>query len=107
MLRFMDWSVVAMGCSLVLMSLGSRRWERTKVRKGESPDQGMRFFQAWLPLLIGLEVISARVPSLLLAPHLVVMIMDTLNAVLWVAVLVLVLRTGYRVSRARSSRTLD
>ncbi|MGW1811709.1 hypothetical protein [Streptomyces sp. NPDC002078] len=107
MLRFMDWSVVAMGCALVLMSLGSRRWERTKVRKGESPDQGVRSFRVWLPLLIGLGVISARMPSLLLAPHLIVMVMDTLNAVLGVAVLILVLRTGYRVSRARSPRTLD
>lgn len=107
MLRFMDWSVVAMGCALVLMSLGSRRWERTKVQKSDSPDQGMPFLRAWLPLLIGLGAISARVPSLLLAPHLVVVIMDTLNAVLWVAVLILVLRTGYRVSRARRPRTLD
>jgi hypothetical protein len=107
MLRFMDWSVVAMGCALVLMSLGSRWWERTKVRKGDSPDQDMRFFRAWLPLLMGLGMISARVPSLLLAPHPVVMILDTLNSVLAVTVLILALRAGRRFFRARSLRTLD
>ncbi|MEV7981628.1 hypothetical protein [Streptomyces sp. NPDC086519] len=105
MLRFMDWSVVAMGCSLVLMSLGGQWWERTRVRKGKSPDQDMRFYRAWLPLLVGLGLISAKVPSLLLAPHPIVIIMDTLDGALWVTVLILVLRAGHRVSRARSPRT--
>jgi hypothetical protein len=105
--RFMDWSVVAMGCALVLTSLRSRWRERTEVRKGKSPYRGMGFFRAWLHLLMGLEVISARLPSLLLAPHPVVMVMDTLNGVLWVTVLILVLRAGHRVSRARSPRILD
>ncbi|MEU2423274.1 hypothetical protein ABZ619_20000 [Streptomyces sp. NPDC007851] len=50
----MDWSVVAMGCALVLMSLAIRWWERTEVRKGKNPDQSMRFFRVWLPLLMGL-----------------------------------------------------
>ncbi|MFD8726127.1 hypothetical protein ACFV2H_51550 [Streptomyces sp. NPDC059629] len=105
MLRFMDWSVVAMGCSLVLISLGGQWWERTRVRKGKSPDQDMRFYRAWFPLLVGLGLISAKVPSLLLAPHPIVMIMDTLDGALWVTVLILVLRAGHRVSRARSPRT--
>lgn len=47
MLRFMDWSVVAIGCVLVLMSPSSRWWERSRVRKGKSPDPGMRPFRAW------------------------------------------------------------
>ncbi len=104
MLRFMDWSVVAMGCALVHASLGSWWWERTKVRKGRSPDQGMRFIWAWLPLLVGLGMIGAKVPSLLLAPHPVVMIVDTLNVVLAVTVLVLALGSGRRFFRARSLR---
>ncbi|MFI2207639.1 hypothetical protein ACH47Z_44760 [Streptomyces sp. NPDC020192] len=107
MLRFMDWSVVAMGCLLVLMSLGSRWWERTQVRKGKSPDQGMRVFRTWFPLLLGLGLIIARVPGLLLAPHSVIMVMDTLNGVLSVTALILVLRAVHRASRARSPRTLD
>ncbi|MEU1409276.1 hypothetical protein ABZ471_44815 [Streptomyces sp. NPDC005728] len=107
MLRFMDWSVVAMGCALVLASIGSRWWERTKVRKGASPDQDMRFFRAWLPLLMGLGMIGGKVPSLLLAPHSVVMIVDTLNVVLAVTVLVLALRAGRRFFRTRGLRTLE
>ena len=107
MLRFMDWSVVAMGCALVLMSLGIRWWERTEVRKGRNPDQGARFLRAWLPLLMGLGMIIARLPGLLLAPHSVIIIMDTLNGALAVTVLILVLRAGHRVSRARSPRILD
>ncbi|RPE43852.1 hypothetical protein EDD90_7068 [Streptomyces sp. Ag109_O5-1] len=105
MLRFMDWSVVAMGCALVLMSLGTRWWERTEVRKGKSPDHSMRFFWAWLPLLMGLELIGARMPSLLRASHSVVMITDTLNGALAVTVLILVLRAAHHVFRARSPRT--
>ncbi len=65
----------------------------------------MRFYRAWLPLLVGLGLISAKVPGLLLAPHFIVMIMDTLDGALWVTVLILVLRAGHRVSRARSPRT--
>ncbi|MFF4119554.1 hypothetical protein [Streptomyces sp. NPDC001714] len=105
MLRFMDWSIVAMGCALVLMSLGGQSWERTRVRKGKSPDQDMRFYWAWFPLLVGLGLISAKVPSLLLAPHPIVMIMDTLDGALWVTAVILALRAGHRVSRARSPRT--
>lgn len=107
MLRFMDWSLVAMGCALVLASLGSWWWERTKVRKGGSPDQGVRFISAWLPLLMGLGMIGAKVPSQLLAPHPVVMIVDTFNVVLSVTVLVLALRAGRRLFRAGGPRTLE
>ncbi|MFF3911412.1 hypothetical protein ACFYZJ_37015 [Streptomyces sp. NPDC001848] len=92
MLRFMDLSVLAMGCALLLLGLGSRWMERTKGRKGANPDQGTRFFRAWLPLLIGLGMISAEMPRLLVASHPVVVIVDTLNLVLAVTVLVLVVR---------------
>ncbi|MEU3734856.1 hypothetical protein AB0E81_36500 [Streptomyces sp. NPDC033538] len=47
-------------------------------------------------------MIGAKVPSLLRAPHPVVVIVDTLDVVLAVTVLVLVLRTV----RARGLRTL-
>jgi hypothetical protein len=102
MLGFMDWSVVAMGGVLVLASLGGRWWERTKVRKGARPEQGARFIWAWLPLLIGLELIGARLPSLLHAPHAVVLIVDALKVALAVAMLVL----GLRAVRRRGLRTL-
>ncbi|MFF7979352.1 hypothetical protein ACFZDK_09470 [Streptomyces sp. NPDC007901] len=107
MLRFMDWSVVAMGCALVLMSLGIRWWERTEVRKGKSPDQGTRFFRAWLPLLMGLGMIISEMPRLLHASYPVTMIVDTLNFALAVTVVVLVLRAAHRVFRARSPRIVD
>lgn len=107
MLRFMDWSVVAMGCALVLMGLGIRWGERTEVRKGKNPDQDLRFFRTWFPLLLGLGMIITRVPGLLHAPHSVVMIMDTLNGALALTVLVLVLRAAHRGFRARSPRVID
>ncbi|MEU9448468.1 hypothetical protein [Streptomyces sp. NPDC048277] len=103
MLRFMDWSVVAMGCVLVLGSLGGRWWERTKVSTGDNPDPGMRYFWAWLPLLIGLGMISATLPSLLHAPHPLVEVVDTLNFVLAVAVLVFTVRLGSGFFRSRST----
>lgn len=103
MLRFMDWSVVAMGCVLVLGSLGSRWWERVKAPKGKSPDQGLRFFWAWLPLLMGLGMIAAKVPGLLHAPHSVVELFDALNFVTAVAVLVFAVRSGRRFFRARTT----
>ncbi len=92
MLRFMDWSVVAMGCALVLTSLGVRWWERNKEWKGASVDHGRRFLGAWFPLPLGLGMIGAKVPGLLLASHPVVLIVDTVNVVLTVTVVVLVLR---------------
>ncbi|MFJ5970117.1 hypothetical protein [Streptomyces sp. NPDC093060] len=100
MLRFMDWSVVAMGCLLVLGSLVSRWWA---ARKGEGLDQGVRFLWAWLPFLMGLGMIGAKVPGLLHAPHPVVEIVDALNFMLAVTVLVYVLRTGRRIFRAHGT----
>jgi hypothetical protein len=107
MLPFMDWSVVAMGCALVLVGLGGRWWERTRVRAGGGPDQGTRFLWAWLPLLMGLGMIGANLPRLLHAPHTVVMVMDTLNVVLAVMTVVLVLRAGRDFFRGRGLRTLE
>jgi hypothetical protein len=79
MLRFMDWSVAVMGCVLLLGGLAGRRWERTRVRKNERSDEGLRFLWAWLPLLVGLGMICARLPGLLRAPHLVVEVFDAIN----------------------------
>ena len=107
MLQFMDWSVVAMGCALVLASLGGRWWERTNVRKGAGSDQGQRFFWAWLPLLMGLGMIGTNVPRLLDAPHSVMMIVDTLNLVLAITTLFLALRAGRHFFRTRGLRTLE
>ncbi|MEU7062098.1 hypothetical protein [Streptomyces sp. NPDC046197] len=80
MLPFMDWSLVAMGCLIVLGSLGARRWKRTMVSKGQSPGQGIRFF--WPPLLMGVVLIDGQVPRLLHAPWLVVELADALNLAL-------------------------
>ncbi|MGW2518655.1 hypothetical protein ACWC09_16890 [Streptomyces sp. NPDC001617] len=105
--RFMDWSVVAMGCALVLASLGGRWWERTNARNGAGFDQGMRFFWAWLPLLMGLGMIGTNVPRLLHASHSIVMIADTLNVVSAVTTLLLALRAGRHLFRTRGLRTLE
>ncbi|MFK0281992.1 hypothetical protein ACIQVL_16190 [Streptomyces sp. NPDC090499] len=99
----MDWSVVAMGCVLVLGSLGGRWWERAKVSRGDNSDPGMRFFWAWLPLLIGLGMISAKLPSLLHARHPIVEVVDALNFVLAVTVLVFAVRSGRGFFRSRST----
>ncbi|MFF3915747.1 hypothetical protein ACFYZB_20030 [Streptomyces sp. NPDC001852] len=98
MLRYMDLSVLAMGCALLLAGLGSR-WMEGKGRRGADPHQGMRFFQTWLPLLMGLGMSGAEMPGLLKAPHPVVVIVDTLNLVLAVTVLVLALRAIGRWQR--------
>ncbi|UXY28518.1 hypothetical protein [Streptomyces sp. HUAS TT20] len=105
MLRFMDWSVVAMGCLLVLGSLVGRWWERTQARKGEGVglDRGMRFLWAWLPLLMGLGMIGTKVPGLLHAPYSVVEVVDALNFVLAVTVSVFTLRTVRRFFLARGA----
>ncbi|WP_145969025.1 hypothetical protein [Streptomyces hyaluromycini] len=100
----MDWSVVAMGCLLVLGSLVSRWWDRTRVRQTEGLDQGLRFLWAWFPLLMGLGMIGTKVPGMLHAPHSVVEIIDALNFVLAATVLVFTLRTGRRYFRARDTR---
>ncbi|WP_181805246.1 hypothetical protein [Streptomyces shenzhenensis] len=103
MLRFMDWSVVVMGCALVLGSLGSRWWERARTSKGDEPDPGMRYLLAWLPLLMGLGMIGAKVPGLLHAPHPVVEIVDALDFALAVTVLIFAIRAGRRFFRPRST----
>ncbi|MGY5044476.1 hypothetical protein ACWDE0_02290 [Streptomyces sp. 900105755] len=103
MLRFMDWSVVAMGCVLILGSLGGRWWERAKVPKGDTSDPRARYLWAWLPLLMGLGMIGAKVPGLLHAPHPVVEIVDALDFVLAVTVLIFVIRSGRRFFRPRST----
>ncbi|MDX3118592.1 hypothetical protein [Streptomyces scabiei] len=82
MLTYMDWSVVALGCALGLVSLGGWRWERAQVRQGASPDRSRRYFAIWLPLLMGVEMIGAKMPQLLHAPHLVAEVVDALNFVL-------------------------
>nr|WSY53772.1 hypothetical protein OG999_29130 [Streptomyces sp. NBC_00886] len=103
----MDWSVVAMGCALVLAGLGGRWWERARVRKGVGADgfQGMRSYWTWFPLLLGLGMIGANLPRLLHASHTVVMVLDTLNLVLAVTTLVLALRTARHFFQGRGLRT--
>lgn len=96
MLGFMDWSVVAMGCSLILLSLACRWWEQAKIRKGASRNQGMRFYWAWFPLLMGTGMVIAKLPHLLGAPFAVLMIADALNGVLVITGLVLALRAERR-----------
>lgn len=104
MLRFMDWSVVVMGCLLVLLSFGCRWWERAKIRKGASPRQGVRFYSIWLPLLMGLGMLVAKVPHMVGAPFAVVMIADSLNVVLAVmAVLVLAVQARHRAGSGPSA----
>ncbi|MEV0741102.1 hypothetical protein AB0I51_35365 [Streptomyces sp. NPDC050549] len=105
MLQVMDWSVVAMGCPLILVALGGRWWERVKARKGAGPVRGTRFFWAWLPLLLGLGMIGGNLPRLLHASHSVVMTMDTLNLVLAVTTVVLVLRVARHFYWRRGLRT--
>lgn len=103
MLRFMDWSVVVMGCLLVLLSFGCRWWEQAKIRKGASPRQGVRFYSIWLPLLMGLGMLIAKVPHMVGAPFAVVMIADSLNVVLAVtAVLVLAVQARHRAGSGPS-----
>ncbi|GAA3788938.1 hypothetical protein [Streptomyces chiangmaiensis] len=102
MLKFMDWSVVVVGCLLVLLSFGFRWWERAKIRKGASPRQGMRFYS--IPLLIGLGMIVGKTPHLVGAPFAVVMTADSLSVVLTVtAALVLVVQATRRAGSGPSA----
>ncbi|MDH6451832.1 hypothetical protein M2156_003831 [Streptomyces sp. SAI-149] len=104
MLRFMDWSVVVMGCLLVLISFGRRWWERAKIRKGARPRQDMRFYSIWMPLLMGLGMIVAKVPHMAGAPFAIVMAADTLNLVLAVTTaLVLAVQGRRRVGSGPSA----
>ncbi|SEE15077.1 hypothetical protein SAMN05216489_05666 [Streptomyces sp. 3213] len=107
MMQFMDWSVVAMGCLLILAALGGRWWERGKVRRGAGPVRGTRFLWVWFPLLLGVGMIGGNLPRLLHAPYAVVMTVDTLNLVLAVTTVVLVLRAARHVFRGRGLRTLE
>ncbi|MFF3512484.1 hypothetical protein [Streptomyces sp. NPDC002573] len=90
----MDWSVVAMGCLLVLLGFGYRRWAQAKIREGASPRQGVRFYG--FPLLMGLGLILGRAPRLLGAPFAVVMTTDSLSLVLVVTAALVLLVTGRR-----------
>lgn len=104
MLSFMDWSVVVMGCLLVLLSFGCRWWEQAKIRKGASPRQGMHFYSIWIPLLMGLGMIVAKVPHMVGAPFAVVMIADSLNVVLAVTTaLVLAVKARHRAGSGPSA----
>ncbi|GAX55853.1 hypothetical protein AQJ27_30895 [Streptomyces olivochromogenes] len=104
MLRFMDWSVVVMGCLLVLLGFGYRWWEQAKIRKGASPRQGVRFYSIWFPLLMGLGMLVAKVPHMVGAPFAVVMVADSLNVVLVVtAALVLVVQARRRAGSGPSA----
>lgn len=102
MLRFMDWSVVVMGCLLVLLGFGGRRWEQAKIRKGASPRQGVRMYL--FLLLIGLGMIVGKSPHLVGAPFAVVMTADSLSLVLVVAAaLVLVVSAKRQVGSGPSA----
>jgi hypothetical protein len=96
MLGFMDWSVVVMGCLLVLLGFGCRWWERRQIREGASSRQGVRLYL--FPLLIGPGMVGGRLPRLVGASFAVVMTADSLSFVLVVAaVLVLVVPAMRRV----------
>jgi hypothetical protein len=99
MLRFMDWSVVAMGCLLVLAGLTGRGSERARAPR----DKDLRFHRAWLPLLMGPVMLAAKVPGMLHAPHSVVETVDALAFVLAATAVVLVLYTARRSFGARGS----
>ncbi|MFB0617532.1 hypothetical protein [Streptomyces sp. AGS-58] len=100
----MDWSVAVMGCLLVLLGLGFRRWEQAKIRKGARPRQGVPFHSRWLPLLLGLGMIVGKVPKMLGAPFAIVMIADSVNGVLaFTAVVGVVLQAARRVDSRPST----
>ncbi|MEV5879327.1 hypothetical protein AB0L75_34910 [Streptomyces sp. NPDC052101] len=98
MLRFMDWSVVGLGCLLALASLAGQRWGRTRAGRKEALEQRTPAPWAWLPLLVGLGMIGTKVPGMLHAPRSVVEAVDALDFLLAATVSVLVLRTLRRPS---------
>ncbi|MER7565789.1 hypothetical protein ACGFWE_30375 [Streptomyces sp. NPDC048523] len=79
----MDWSVVVLGCLLVLLGFGCRWWVQTKIRQGASLRQEVRL--SLIPLLIGLGLVVGKSPSLVGAPFAVVMTADSMSFVLMVA----------------------
>ncbi|WRZ91695.1 hypothetical protein OHB54_23010 [Streptomyces sp. NBC_01007] len=103
MQRLMDWSVVAMGCALVLAVIGIRWWERVRTPKGESPGQDTRRSWAWLPFFMGLAMIAARLPGLVHAPHPFVELVDALTFMIAVTGLVIAVRSARRAFRARGT----
>jgi hypothetical protein len=104
MLGFMDWSVVVMGSALILGGLGLLWWEAGKIQKGESLfHPGMRFYGLWFPVLMGVEILMAKVPHLLGVSHPIAMIVDTLNFLL--SIMVFALWWRHRL-RARSLRAV-
>ncbi|MBY8877385.1 hypothetical protein [Actinacidiphila acidipaludis] len=99
MLGFMDWSVVVLGCVLILLSAGLFWWQRAKTRKRASPGQVMRHSSAWPPLLMGFGMLTAKVPHLLGASFTVVDIADSASFVLAAAVgLLFLLQAGRRAA---------
>jgi hypothetical protein len=103
MLRVMDWSVLALGCALVLGGAGSRWWVRTHPHggTGDAADREVRFLCTWLPLLMGLGMIVAKAPGLMGASWTVVEVADAVNFALAAAMLVLTVRAARRVFRIR------
>ncbi|MER6563205.1 hypothetical protein ABT300_36855 [Streptomyces sp. NPDC001027] len=94
----MDWSVVVMGCLLILLGFGMRRWEQANTRKEASRRQGMPFHSRWLPLLLGVGLIVGKVPKMVGAPFSIVMIADSVNGVLaFTAVVGMVVQAARRV----------
>ncbi|MFI1091902.1 hypothetical protein [Streptomyces sp. NPDC020917] len=98
----MDWSIVVMGCVLVLLAVSRFWWERVKrvrTQKRASAGQAMRHSLAWLPLLMGLGMVIAKVPHLLGASFAIVEISDSVSVVLAVTVaLIFVLQVRRRTA---------
>ncbi|MDX3235273.1 hypothetical protein PV392_06180 [Streptomyces sp. ME03-5709C] len=101
--RFMDGSVVAMGCLLILGTTAVRRRERGNRAKGEAPGQAPRSHGTWLPLLTGVGMIAAKAPDLLGAPWLLVEIVDAADVALAATVVFLAVRSGRRRVRTRGT----
>ncbi|MGI5513027.1 hypothetical protein [Streptomyces sp. CA-106131] len=98
----MDWSVVVMGCLLVLLSFGFRWWEQAKIRKGVSPRQSVHYS---FPLLIGLGMIVGKTPHLLGASFAVLRTADSLSAVLTVTAAVgLLVQAARRAGSGRGAQ---
>ncbi|WP_075017834.1 hypothetical protein [Actinacidiphila rubida] len=101
----MDWSVVVMGCVLVLLSAGLFWWQRARAKKRASPGQVMRHSSAWPPLLMGFGMMIAKVPHLLGASFTVVDIADSVSLMLAVTVALLFLLNARRRAAAEPCDT--